>query len=72
MEEDSFDQSESELEDLSASSSQSNSRHAEPQQQYFSLRCQSIDDQYESVMAHYDEFNSFDAKERQADVDTEN
>ena len=72
MEEDSFDQSESELEDLSASSSRSNSRHAEPQQQYFSLRGPSIDDQYESVMAHYDEFNSYDAKERQADVDTEN
>ena len=33
---------------------------------------QSIDDQYESVMAHYDEFDSFDAKQKQADVDTEN
>ena len=72
MEEDSFDQSESELEDLSASNSRSNSRHAEPQQQYFSLRGQSIDDQYESVMAHYHEFYFFDAKQKQVDIDTEN
>ena len=70
MEEDYFDRSESELENLSTSSSRSNSRHAEPQQQYFSLIGQPIDDQYVSEMAHYDEFDSYDARQRQADIDT--